>query len=481
MVYEVMYGRLPPLGQVVSMKRRDSVRRSVDSALLAVERGDVDEGLATLRVTVDANPQDADVRIAQARAQLLAEDYAMVVATATVAVGLAPADHRGYYLRARAQEQRGKVDEALVDVHRAVKLSPGDFDSHVLLGRLELARRNFIRAADAAERAIALDRASPEGHALLADVAFETQQWDIVLVAARAVLRLRRNDRRATELLRMAQARLGAEPTTSGSGGPDLNVNMRVTYPSGGHTLPDRPHGWHADAAAVEEATSAAPVAARRRGSSDGIEKDGAELAPTATATARVRTPVSWILLAAVALLAAFALAIAVNSWWWLLLLFVPLALVVAVHRRRVSAAPEVPPERVRQLLARGMDDTALAGNANDGKDIQGSPDVAVGSPISQSRSETPADGIRSSSRVSVEQDAEGLAVEYTESASGGDGGAMGVDGLLAAAEQAINTEQWSAAEAHLRRVLELEPLYLNAHERLMFVLQQQPRWVRRR
>lgn len=129
-----------------------------ESGIAALQKGDVILAIASLRDAVDADPLNADVRLALIEALRRADKPFLAADEAQRAADMIPTDSRLVLAAAECWLVGGKPEKAMDLVNRALLANPKNATAKMLLGDLQIGKLQFQKAVDTYSEAIEIDK-----------------------------------------------------------------------------------------------------------------------------------------------------------------------------------------------------------------------------------------------------------------------------------------------------------------------------------
>jgi choline-sulfatase len=161
------------------------------TAMIASDRGRIEESRAALEKVLQLNPQSPTALRQLGELELHARRYASAIEYLTRARALRPDDAAAALYEGQALEATHHLTGARDALIASLNLSPAQFQAHLLLGRVYLALNDADDAEDQLEAAMLLEPASVEtrlwlARALIADGSFTESIAQLVLLSRSA-------------------------------------------------------------------------------------------------------------------------------------------------------------------------------------------------------------------------------------------------------------------------------------------------------
>lgn len=158
-------------------------------------------------------PGDPDVWLLLARIDYIRERFAAAMYAARMATRLDPSSPEAWLALAMTSVTRSRWrTEGLDAALQATALSPDDVRAWIVLSQLHLQGGAPYEAAIAAERAVRVDASDRGGHLMLGEIALEAQEWAHAEAAFRRVLAIDGSDPHARAGLTEALEAQGVDP-----------------------------------------------------------------------------------------------------------------------------------------------------------------------------------------------------------------------------------------------------------------------------
>jgi len=194
-------------------------------AELEIRGGRHPAAIAPLSRAVALAPNDAALRLTQARTLAAAERWHECSIAAREAQRLAPRNVEALMLGAEAAYRQGKNGEAIETLKRAAALEPDSYDVHFKLGRSYADNNLHVDAQTHLERAARLNERADAPHLVLAQMQLNQRNYDAAIASLTTASQLNPSDANRRELDTAYDRKKKAQ---SGTGGRIALENLRL-------------------------------------------------------------------------------------------------------------------------------------------------------------------------------------------------------------------------------------------------------------